>query len=104
MTRFVSIAILFVACVGGVAYGQTKGDECSNAIPANLGENSFDTPFATSSSPEPNDSQCASSSLNWGNSQDLWFSFTPATSGDHNFTTCDATSYDTSMVLYAGSC
>ena len=104
MTKLTSIGFLFVACIGGAAYGQSKGDECSNAMTANLGANSFDTSFATSSSPEPDDSQCASTSLVWGNSQDLWFSFTPATGGDYNFTTCDVNSYDTSMVLYAGSC
>jgi len=104
MTRFASIAFLFVACIGSVAYGQIKGDECSYAITANLGANSFDTSFATSSSPEPDDSQCEWTYLDWENSKDLWFSFTSPTTDDYTFSTCDLDSYDTSLVLYKESC
>ena len=42
--------------------------------------------------------------MNWDNSQDIWFAWTADASGNVHFTTCDSSSYDTSMALYAGSC
>lgn len=80
------------------------GDECSDAIAAIVGENSFDTTTSTPSSPEPSDATCYLTDLDWNNSQDIWFIFVPSDSGPANFSTCDSSSYDTSMVLYEGSC
>ena len=105
MTRFVSIAFLFVACVGGVAYGQTKGDECDSAFVANIGSNSFDTTNFSSSWPLPDESQCPETYLDWGQSnRDVWFVLSVMESGDYTFSTCDSASFDTSMVLYEDSC
>jgi hypothetical protein len=42
--------------------------------------------------------------MNWNNSQDIWFAWTADFSGNAHFTTCDSSSYDTSMAIYAGSC
>ncbi|MCP4758021.1 MAG: hypothetical protein GY876_00985 [Planctomycetes bacterium] len=80
------------------------GDECNTAFAAIMGENAFDTGSATPSSPEPDDAMCSGTYLDWGGSQDVWFSWTAATTELIHFTTCDATSYDTSMAIYENSC
>jgi hypothetical protein len=80
------------------------GDECSGAITAYFGANSYETNSATPSSPQPDDSQCAGTYLNWSNSQDIWLEWTAEFSGSAHFSTCDNSSFDTSMVLYTGSC
>ena len=79
------------------------GDEFENAIIAHIGANSYETETATPSSPEPDDSQCSGTYMNWENSQDIWFAWTADFSGSTHFTTCDSSSFDTSMALYAGS-
>jgi hypothetical protein len=81
-----------------------EGDECSGAMIAYNGQNSFETLTATPSSPEPDESQCQGTYLDWENSADIWFRYTATDSGPLHFTTCDSGSYDTSMVLYEGSC
>ena len=80
------------------------GDECSVAMIATLGANSYETDTATPSSPEPDASMCQGTYLNWNNSQDIWFSWTAEFSGSAHFTTCDSSSYDTSMAIYEGFC
>jgi len=97
----VLVAILFVP---SIALGQLQGDECGYPIIATEGANSFDTTFATPSTPEPDDTMCAGTFLNWNSSQDVWFKFNPTTTGLYTFTTCDTNSYDTSMALYEGDC
>ncbi len=102
MLRFVSI-ITAVGCLTSGAFAGSYGDECSDAIVASVGANSFDTTSATPSPEIPDEAQCAGTWLDWNNSPDIWFTFTPLTSGTYSFTTCDPTSYDTSMVLYQGN-
>lgn len=80
------------------------GDDCSVAMVANLGANSYETNTATPSSPEPDDSMCPGTYMNWDNSQDIWFVWTAELSGNTHFTTCDGSSFDTSMALYEGFC
>lgn len=80
------------------------GDECKTAMIATLGANAYETETATPSSPEPDDSMCQGTYMNWANSQDIWFSFVPESSGMVHFTTCDSSSFDTSMAIYSGSC
>ena len=89
-------------CSGGAGFE----DECANAGPATLGENSFDTSLMSPSQPQPDDTMCAGTYLDWDNSPDGWFAFTAQSSLAHHFTTCDAaaSTYDTSMVLYEGDC
>ena len=79
-------------------------DECEDAGPAVVGQNTFSTILKTASQPQPDESQCEDTFLNWGNSPDGWFAYTAEVSAVHHFTTCDATSYDTSIVLYEDSC
>ena len=80
------------------------GDECSGALIAQNGANSFETVTATPSSPEPDESQCSGTFLDWGGSADIWFRYTATATGFTHFTTCDSSSFDTSMVLYEGTC
>jgi len=80
------------------------GDECSSALIALNGANEFETNTATPSEGSPDESQCEGTYLDWDNSADIWFLYVPSASGIVQFTTCDSNSYDTSMVLYEGSC
>ncbi len=80
------------------------GDECATAMIADYGANTFETNTASPSDDPPDDSQCAGTYLDWGNSSDIWFLFVPTSSGNVHFTTCDSSSYDTSMALYEGEC
>jgi hypothetical protein len=80
------------------------GDECSGALIASDGANPFETVTMTPSSPEPNSSQCEGTYLDWAGSADVWFRYTATDSALTHFTTCDSASFDTSMVLYEGSC
>ncbi|HIN84361.1 MAG TPA: choice-of-anchor B family protein [Phycisphaerales bacterium] len=80
------------------------GDECNNAVVAQLGPNNFDTSSATPSSPAPDESQCSGTYMNWNNSPDVWFIWEAEFSGDALITTCDSSSYDTSMAVYEDTC
>ncbi len=80
------------------------GDECSNAMIANNGSNPFETLTATPSDNPPTDELCPGTYLDWENSPDVWFRYTANDSGLINITTCDPSSYDTSLALYAGTC
>jgi hypothetical protein len=79
-------------------------DECADAGLAMLGANPFDTSLMTPSTPEPDETQCEGTFLDWTGSSDGWFSFVAGSTASHNFNTCDAAGYDTSMVLYEGTC
>ena len=80
------------------------GDECSAPLTAYAGPNAFETLTATPSDNEPTDELCPDTFLDWDGSPDIWFAYTPDSSGMMTLTTCDAASYDTSMVLYEGEC
>ncbi len=86
--------------VASTAYAG-PGDECSNAVQMVVGVNNFDTTTATPSADPPADETCTF--LDWGNSNDVWFVWTPTQSGIATFDFC-ASGYDTSIVLYTGSC
>jgi len=85
---------------------QGNGDQCSDAVTATIsGPNYFDTTSATpGTEPEPDESMCSGTFLNWNSSPDIWFVFTPSTTTTYTFSTCNLDGYDTSMVLYEGSC
>ncbi|MDG2423185.1 MAG: hypothetical protein P8M22_04330 [Phycisphaerales bacterium] len=88
-------------CGGG---GGDDGDNCGNAVDASVGANPFDTSSATDSGyGEPDDSQCSGTYLDWQGSADFWMRWSAPGTGTANFSTCDASSYDTSLVLYQGS-
>jgi len=80
------------------------GDECNDAIPVYDGANAFDTTNMTPSVEPVDDSQCAGTYLDWGTgNNDGWYMYV-ATGGMTTFDTCDAASFDTSIVLYEGDC
>ncbi len=88
-------------CGGG---GGGEGDNCSDAIIANEGANPFDTSnMSDSGYGEPDETQCDGTYLDWLGSPDQWFVWTPGADGTATFHTCDASSYDTSLVLYEGA-
>lgn len=89
---------------GGGACDAPDNDECASAAVAVLGANSFDTSLMTPSTPEPDDTMCAGTFLDWTGSQDAWFVWTADSDGLASFSLCDGASYDTSLVLYAGDC
>jgi len=79
-------------------------DTCAAAAAADVGTTAFDTTDATDSGyGEPDDSQCAGTYLDWTGSPDVWFHITAASDGLMTVSLCDATSYDTSLVLYEGA-
>ena len=80
------------------------GDECDEAIEVTTGSALFDTTFMSPSLPLPNEALCPDSNLEWNNSKDVWYSFSPPSSGFYAFSLCDSDSFDTSMVLYEGNC
>jgi len=105
-TIFILNVCLTYFCFVSNVNGQVSGDECWDAVTATLsGPNYFDTSSANpSSEPEPDEAMCVDTYLNWSGSPDVWFTFTPSTNDTYNFSTCNVDSYDTSMVLYKGTC
>jgi len=89
---------------GGGACDAPANDECASAAVAVVGSQSFDTSLMTPSTPDVTDELCAGTFLEWMNSQDAWFVFTPDSDSLASFSLCDAASYDTSIALYAGDC
>ena len=81
---------------------ESGGDLCEDAYEAVVGENYFDTRGAGAEYSDPSDSYCSGTYLNWDNSPDVWFKFTPGFDGVITLSTCDSSSYDTSMALYVG--
>ena len=89
-------------CANTVCPG--AGDECNTAITAHVGANAYETFTATPRSPAPDQNMCAGTYMNWANSKDIWLAWTAEFSGNAHFTTCDSGSFDTSMVVYEGTC
>ena len=82
----------------------SAGDNCGAALQANPGANAFDTSDATDSGyGDPDESQCLDTFLDWEGSPDRWFSWTATVDGMLTADTCDANSYDTSLVIYQGA-
>ena len=101
-----SLLVMAVATAAGVTAAAMAQDECSTAgtVAANSSV-TFNTTNATPSAGVPDPNQCPGTFLDWGTgNRDVWFKFTPTDDGVATFSTCDAASFDTSMVLYTGSC
>jgi hypothetical protein len=105
MIRTISILCVCLFSIVSIAKAQ-YGDECADAVTATLsGPNYFDTSSMNpSNEPDPDDSMCYGTYLNWNNSPDMWFVFTALADDTYNFSTCNLDGYDTSMVLYKGDC
>lgn len=106
-TSLLVTAVLATAGLTTTALGQVANDECATATVVTPGTPvAFSTTTATSSADAaPVDTQCTGTYLSWGTANaDVWFTFTPAESGTAVLSTCDIAGYDTSMVLYTGTC
>lgn len=86
-------------------------DHCSTAEELFIGQTLFDTTHATASALQVDETDCLdlmwcglNNTGEWICSSDIWYSFVPAVDGPYRFSTCDEASYDTSIVLYEGSC
>ena len=73
------------------------GDHCDFPIVANVGAVAFSTVGATTAGPTP-----TGCTTNFGN--DIWYRFTPASSGTATVNTCAASSFDSYLLAYSGSC
>ncbi|MBC8203303.1 MAG: VCBS repeat-containing protein [Planctomycetes bacterium] len=106
MVKTITILSVVILCCATQVKAQTSGDECWDAMTASIaGPNYFDTSSATpSNEPDPDEAMCSGTYLGWNSSPDVWFVFTPTVNDTYNFSTCNVDSYDTSMVLYSGSC
>jgi len=97
-----TFAAAFIAA-GAAAQG---ADECSGAT-ALVSDVAapFSTTTATPSAGAVDDALCPGTYLNWLPTQnDVWFKYTAAESGLLEVNTCLSGSYDTSLVVYSGSC
>ena len=101
------VTAVLTAGLTTTAMGQVANDECSGAIAlvANTPTN-FDTTAATASADAaPVDTFCPGTFLDWGTgNKDVWFTFTATENGTADFSTCFAGGFDTSIVLYTGTC
>jgi alpha-tubulin suppressor-like RCC1 family protein len=110
LSRESSLAVVlasaaWAACLPHVERTALAQDECATAVPILNGVPlSFSTLSATPSPNPPSDSLCKGYLLEWNNSPDVWFAYTPLVDGIATFTTCAPGSYDTSIALYSGTC
>ncbi len=90
-------------CAATTALAQ---DECASAPTLVSGvASAFSTATATASAEPVSGAGCPGTYLNWDAAQqDVWFQWTATAGGSINVNTCDAASYDTSIVLYQGAC
>ncbi|MDP7028759.1 MAG: hypothetical protein QF733_00895 [Phycisphaerales bacterium] len=92
----------YVTCAGNPC-SPNNGNTCQTAALAMEGPNDFDTTSATDSGfGDPDESQCDDTFLDWDASPDHWFKWIATGTGTLDLTTCDASSYDTSLVVYEG--
>ncbi len=85
------LPLLVLASVPALA----QNNECAGALPLPLGATPYDTSGATTSAPAW---PCA-----LGGS-DLWYVFTPPTTGSYTISTCTGTSYDSGLEVFSGPC
>jgi len=100
-------AVLATAGLTSLAMGQVANDECTGAIALSVGVPvNFDTTNATASADAaPTGATCAGTFLDWGTgNKDVWFKYTATENGTVDISTCFAGGFDTSIVLYSGSC
>jgi len=91
----------FAALIAASAQAQVAGDECTTALTAVVGVNTSSTVTMTPSADAPIEGPCTF--LDWGASKDVFFVFNAANPGFLDLDFC-ASGYDTSVVVYTGSC
>lgn len=82
---------------------QPVNDECSEAIDAALGTNSFDITNATDSAIPADDSACTGELLGQLH-RDVWWRFVPSVSGLLTVSTCNSANFDSDIAVYSGNC
>ena len=100
-------AVLATAGFTSLAMGQVANDECTGATPLTAGTPApCDTTAATASAdPAPTDTLCTGTFLDWGTgNKDVWYSYTATQNGTVDISTCFLGGFDTSIVLYSGTC
>jgi hypothetical protein len=85
------------ACIGPLV-----SDDCSDALAIADGDTAFSTIDATTDGP-PLPMSCDEDS-NLTLVDDVWFAYTPTSSGTLTVSTCNQASYDTRLAAYTGAC
>jgi hypothetical protein len=97
----ITMAPLLLWCAAEAQAGD-GGDTCQEAEVAVWGTNPFNTSNATTSDyPDPDESLCSGTFLDWDGSADRWFIFVPNVNLI-DLDTCLSGSYDTSLAVYEG--
>ena len=85
------------------ALSQPVNDDCSGASVTFVGTTAFDISSATDSAVPPDDSLCSGALLGQLH-RDLWWRFTPDTSGLLSVSTCNSANFDSDLAVYSGTC
>ena len=78
----------------------TSNDDCANALSIELGSVSFDTVGSTTDGNNPTAQFC--SPFNGGFFNDIWYSFTPSSTGFFSASTCNQANFDTRIDILDG--
>ena len=78
----------------------TSNDDCANALSIELGSLSFDTVGSTTDGNNPTAQFCGPAGGGFFN--DVWFSFTPSSTGIFSASTCNQANFDTRIDILDG--
>ncbi|NDG63150.1 MAG: hypothetical protein EBY29_06750, partial [Planctomycetes bacterium] len=78
----------------------TSNDDCANALSIQLGSVSFNTAGSTTDGNNPTAQYCGQA--NGGFFNDVWFSFTPSSTGIFSATTCNQANFDSRIDVLDG--
>ena len=81
-----------------------QGDDCNEPRNITSGVHDFSIVYATPSEDIPDESFCEGTYLGWKFNPDVWFKWIAPSTGMATFSTCGNATFDTSLVLYEGSC
>jgi hypothetical protein len=82
-------------------YTQLANDECSGALPIELGETEFNTTQATNNYSYE---ECLDGGPGSVTTQDIWFTYAAPSAGTLKITTCNQVDFDSVLLLYTGEC
>ncbi|MCH2132862.1 MAG: hypothetical protein MK116_03835 [Phycisphaerales bacterium] len=88
---------------GGDPGDAPENDDCANAILIGTGLTDFSTTGGSTSVDSYDDSLCTGTYLGAMNA-DVWFAYSPSSSGTLTVSTCDLVNFDTDLVVYQGTC
>ena len=88
-------------CSGDPSCIPFPADECATSIIAIIGSNPIDTSGATDSGDLV--APCGGSFIGLM-SQDIWYNFQPSSNGNLIISTCGTVGFDSSLIVYQGSC